>query len=261
MLEAHPIFQDHFSDRAERYARYRPVYPPPFFRWLASLVVRRDTAWDCATGNGQAAVGLAAFFDRVMATDASEEQIRYAQLHDRVRYRVAPAESCGLPDRSVDLVSVAAGIHWFDFDAFYCEVHRVTRPGAVLAAYAYDLFEAGPDIDRIIAHFYTKVVGPYWPKQRAWVEERYRTLPFPFQELAAPELTMQHDWTLERLIGYLGTWSSVRKYREATGTDPVEIVRADLALAWGTAPTRRLVWPLFMRVGYVHPDNEVKHVI
>jgi ubiquinone/menaquinone biosynthesis C-methylase UbiE len=251
-------FQDHFSDQAERYARYRPVYPAPFFRWLASLVERRDTAWDCATGNGQAAVGLGAFFERVMATDASEEQIRHAQLHERVRYRVAPAESCGLPDRSVDLVSVAAGIHWFDFDAFYREVRRVTRPRAVLAAYAYDLFQAGPDIDRIIAHFYTKVVGPYWPKQRAWVEERYRNLPFPFHELSVPECTIEHDWTLDRLIGYLGTWSSVRKCRDATGADPVETIRAELTHAWGPAPTRRLVWPLFMRVGRVDPNGKTR---
>jgi len=85
-------FKDHFSKQAADYARFRPRYPREMFEYLGRIAPSRALAWDCATGNGQAAVGLAAVFERVIATDASEKQIANAEPHERVEYRVAPAE-------------------------------------------------------------------------------------------------------------------------------------------------------------------------
>src|SRR5262245_44204049 len=85
-------FKDHFSQQANAYAKYRPLYSADLFEYLAALAPARDTAWDCATGNGQAAIGLALYFARVLATDASAQQIAQATPHERVEYRVAVAE-------------------------------------------------------------------------------------------------------------------------------------------------------------------------
>jgi hypothetical protein len=84
-------FPDHFSDHADRYEAFRPTYPDALFAYFASLVPAHDLAWDCATGNGQAALGLTPHFDSVVATDASPQQIAQAHPHPKVTYLVAPA--------------------------------------------------------------------------------------------------------------------------------------------------------------------------
>ena len=71
-------FKDYFSDKPTCYKQHRPQYPKALFEWLADKAGNRQTAWDCGTGNGQAAIGLADFFDEVIATDASARQIEYA---------------------------------------------------------------------------------------------------------------------------------------------------------------------------------------
>ncbi len=245
-------FEDHFSEVAESYARYRPTYPASLFAWLASCCRRHDAAWDCGTGTGQAAVGLAAHFDRVFATDPSDRQIANALTHPKVAYSVAPAEASGLPDASVDLVTVAVALHWFDLDLFYPEVRRVARPGAVLAAWCYTRASITPVIDGVIEGFYAGVVGPYWPMERRVVEGGYANLPFPFPEIEAPATAISVDWDLAHLVGYLRTWSATQRAARAMGTDPIEQVMPGLRAAWGDpARVRAVRWPLGMRVGRV----------
>jgi SAM-dependent methyltransferase len=246
-----PGFKDHFSARAAEYARHRPGYPPALFDWLAGLVERRGVAWDCATGNGQAAVGLAGHFRRVVATDLSPQQLAQAARHPRIIYCLSAAERSALASAAVDLTTVGQAIHWFDFDAFYAEVRRVSRPGAVIAVWTYHRLEAAPEVYAALTRFRARV-GNHWPPERKWVEERYRTLPFPFAEIDAPVFTHEEDWDLQRLTGYLGTWSASSGYRAATGRDPVEEAREEMAAAWGDpARARRLRWPLHLRVGRV----------
>src|SRR5262245_38403499 len=124
-------FKDHFSTVASNYALYRPRYPAELFAYLATLVPTCEFAWDCATGSGQAAVALAAHFKRVIATDASATQIANGETHPRVEYRVAPAEQSGLAAASVDLLTVAQALHWFDLPRFFVEANRVLRPRGV----------------------------------------------------------------------------------------------------------------------------------
>ncbi len=244
-------FQDHFSAKSDAYARYRPDYPAELFAWLRSLVTAPRRAWDCATGNGQAALGLASHFDEVIATDASARQLAQATPHPRVRYAVATAEESGLESSSVDLVTVAQAAHWFDLDRFYAEARRVLRADGALVLWSYSVCTVNAEIDRVIAHFYVDVVGPYWPPDRAAVDDHYRSLPFAFRELeTTPAVWMEKSWSLDDLLGYLGTWSASQGYVRARGEDPLPALRLRLEPSWGEPAARRAVrWPVHIRAG------------
>src|SRR5690349_19273332 len=199
-------FHDHFSKVANRYADFRPRYPATLFDYLATLAPKSSVVWDCAAGNGQASVDLAARFERVIATDASQKQIASAEPHARIGYRVARAEQCGLPDASVSLVTVAQALHWFDRKLFFAEVERVLTRGGVLATWAYGIDEVeGDAVNQIVQDYYFNVVGPYWPPERKLVEEGYRSIEFPFLEIKPPAFRMEVSWTLAQLLGYCST--------------------------------------------------------
>jgi len=222
------------------------------FAFLAAAARRHGLAWDCATGSGQAAVGLARHFTRVIATDASEAQIAHAIPHRAVEYRVGRAEQSGLAARSVDLVTVAQALHWLDRRAFYDEARRVLVPGGMVAAWCYVLVRIEPAVDRVMEAFYRDTIGPYWPPERRITDERYRTIEFPFAEVATPEFTMEHALTLDELAGYVRTWSGTRRYVERNGRDPVDDLAAKLREHWGNPTARRVVrWPVYMRAGRV----------
>jgi ubiquinone/menaquinone biosynthesis C-methylase UbiE len=245
-------FEDHFSQHAQDYARFRPAYPDSLFAYLASVTPATNLAWDCGTGNGQAAVQLANYFDRVVATDASAEQIARAFPHERVEYRVQPAEAVSLGSSSVDLVTVAVAVHWFDLDAFYREARRVLKPRGVIAVWTYHLPLIEPEVDRILATYTHEVLEGYWPERIHYLMERYTTLPFPFDELNVPPFEMEYQWTLAQLIGFLDSWSATRRYREANTRHPVEEIWDELRAAWGHDDRTRLIhWPLYLRVGRV----------
>jgi SAM-dependent methyltransferase len=245
-------FKDHFSKRSDDYAAYRPTYPRALIDYLVSLCENTDAALDVGCGSGQLSVLLADRFKRVVATDASAQQIEKAEAHERVEYRVAPAENSGLPGGRFDLITVAQAAHWFDLDAFYTEARRVGKPGAVMALITYGVIQADSDIDGTIRHFYKDVVGPYWPPERRYVEDGYRSLSFPFDELTPPPLAIEVQWNASELIGYADTWSAVRGAEKALGREPVEQFKRDLLNAWGE-PDRRCVirFPLSLRVARI----------
>ena len=243
-------FNDHFSEQAVDYARYRPDYPEALFAFLANSVPQHELAWDCGTGNGQAARGLVGYFDRVIATDPSQTQIRNAVPHEKIDYFVAPAEKTDIPSHSVDLVTVAQALHWFRFDPFYEEVSRVLKPGGVLGVWCYGLSRITPDIDKVVHHYYKDIVGPYWPAERRYIDEKYRTIPFPFVELPTPELYMRAEWDMNDLIGYLQTWSATQLCQQKNNQNPIDIIRRALTKAWGREDARLTVrWPLYLRIG------------
>jgi len=245
-------FKDYFSKQASRYTRYRPHYPAAIFKYLAEITVDHQLAWDCATGNGQAALGLVNYFEKIVATDASDKQIANAAKHDRITYMVAAAERTEIASRSIDLIVAAQALHWFDLDKFYAEVRRVAKSGGVLAVWSYSLFQITPAIDRLVNEFYTDVVGPFWPAERKLVDDEYQSIPFPFEELVAPLFKMEARWNLDRLAGYLGTWSAVQRYKEKNKADPVESFAEELKPLWGHPQAERQIrWPINMRVGRV----------
>jgi SAM-dependent methyltransferase len=244
-------FADHFAPVAEAYAAHRPRYADALFEWLAAIVPRRTLAWDCGAGSGQATLPLAERFDRVVGTDASASQLAGAPAHPRIDWRVAPAERSGLPPASAELVTVAQALHWFDLPAFYAEVDRVLVPGGVLAVWTYNRHRTdAAAVDRLVDAFYADIVGPYWPPERRLVEEGYRTLAFPYVELPAPPLRMEARWTLAELLGYLGSWSAVARYRAARGADPLPPLARELESHWGDPSAARPIrWELAVRAG------------
>jgi ubiquinone/menaquinone biosynthesis C-methylase UbiE len=252
-------FKDLFSSNSKEYSSSRPKYPRSLFEFLVGLVQHRNLAWDCATGNGQAAVVLSEYFEQVIASDGSKEQIENAQPRNNIRYEVFPAERTSLADSSVDLITIAQALHWFDLDHFYKEAKRVLRKddsndsdGGVIAAWAYGLHSVSPEIDNITHLLYEDILGSYWPKERKIVENKYQDIPFPFQKIDTPVFQIELDWSLSELTGYLYTWSSVQKYIQKNNSDPVKQVYQGLAAAWGDKNTwykRRVIWPIYMRVG------------
>ena len=243
-------FKDHFSSHAAGYAAYRPNYPGELVDVLADLCPATDLALDGGCDTGQLSVLLARRFARVVATDASAQQIANAEPHARVTYRVAPAERSGLPDASADLIVAAQAAHWFDLPAFSDEARRVGRPGAVVALVTYGVLHGDAAIDPVVRHFYRDVVGPYWPPERRHVEDGYRSFAFPFRELQTPPLAIRVTWTLNDLVGYVDTWSAVRGAERALGRSPVEGFRRDLGAVWGDPAARRAIaFPLSLRAG------------
>ncbi len=242
-------FKDHFSQRPAEYARHRPAYPDALFEWLAARAPGRRCAWDCATGNGQAAVALADRFDAVVATDASAAQLERAFAHPRVTYRVAPAEASGLDDASVDLLTVAQALHWFDLDAFWREALRVLRPGGLVAVWSYALHTITPAVDAATDRLTHDALGPYWPAENRLVFEGYAALPAPFAAEEAPTFAIEADWPLEAVLDYVRTWSAAQRGLAATGRDLVGEMAPRFAAAWGDAARRRVRWPLHLRVG------------
>jgi SAM-dependent methyltransferase len=244
-------FKDHFSRLAAQYSAFRPAYPAAVFAYLAEVCRQRQTAWDCACGNGQATVSLAGHFESVIGTDASPQQLAAASAHPNVVYRVAAAEQSGLPSDSMDLVTVAQALHWFDLDAFYGEVHRVLKESGVLAVWTYGVLHVeGEGVDSLLQEFHRDIVGPFWPPERRHVDEGYRGLAFPFAEISPPEFSMEECWDRPRLVAYLRTWSAVTRYVEVRGVDPVTALNERLRAVWlDERSARKVTWPLAMRIG------------
>lgn len=243
-------FKDHFSTQAATYAKARPTYPPALFAELARLAPGRALAWDAGTGNGQAAVALAAQFERVVATEPSAAQLAQAVPHGRVTYHQSAETAPMLADGSVDLVTVAQAAHWFDRPKFYLEVKRVLRPGGVVALWTYGLCVISPEIDATVYRFYNGPIGPYWPAERHHPETGYRELDFAFAEQPFPATAMELNWTLAEFTAYLRSWSAVTRFIKDRGIDPVPALEADLAPLWG-GNARKVSWPLAGRLGRV----------
>jgi len=242
-------FKDHFSRQPDAYRRYRPAYPAALIEYVAAAAPGRRLAVDCATGNGQAAVALAAHFATVLAVDASAAQLAQAEPRAGVHYAASLAERLPLRPHSADLVVAAQAAHWFDFERFHAECRRVLVPEGVVAVWTYEKFRAGAAVDDVIDDFYANVVGRDWPPERRYVEQGYRTLPFPWPEEPAPPFELVTDWPLERLMGYLATWSAVQRCRRRLGSDPLEVLEPRLAALWPRSGALRLRWPIHLRVG------------
>ena len=244
--------RDLFGDRADEYARHRPTYPEALYEHIGGVVTRRELAWDCGTGSGQAARSLARRFDRVVATDSSLRQLSRAVAEPRLHFVAALAEAAPLRDHCTDLITVSAAIHWFDRPAFYSEVRRVARPGAVLAVWGYFQTRIDPAIDAILVRFADQIVGPYWDEGIQINRAAYRDIEFPFERLPWPALEAEARMRLVDLFAYMRTWSASQAWERTRGTDPVDVVREDLERAWGDPEMERIVhWPLHGALGRV----------
>jgi ubiquinone/menaquinone biosynthesis C-methylase UbiE len=243
--------KDNFSTRADKYAQFRPTYPEALFDHLFGLSPEKGTSWDCGTGNGQIAQRLAPVFQHVEATDISRQQLDNAVQLPNIHYSVQAAEKTGFPDHYFDLITVAQAIHWFDFEAFYAEVDRTIKPGGILAVIGYNLPRFNSAVDAVVDAFYRNVVGPYWDKERRYIDEDYRTIPFPYAELPAPAFTIDVQWPFDHLMGYIETWSAVKHYQKGNDENPVALVESRLKAAWGAADQLSGYFPILLRIARV----------
>ena len=244
-------FKDYFSGNSKGYAAFRPRYPKALAAWLASKSPARNLAWDAGCGTGQLSVQLAELFARVRATDASAEQVATAEPRPNIDYAAAPAEESGLEPASADLVTVAQAAHWFDLPGFYAEVERVAKPGALVALISYGVFRIDTHLDPLLLGFHRGTLGDYWPAERRLVEDGYRGIAFPFREIAPPDLFIEVQWSLPDFLGYVGTWSAVKRLRDAGGEAALDRFAAAVADRWGAPEQkRRARFPIAMRVGY-----------
>jgi ubiquinone/menaquinone biosynthesis C-methylase UbiE len=243
--------KDNFSTHARQYAKFRPTYPDELFHFLISLITNKEAAWDCGTGNGQVAVKLSKHFKKVYATDISRRQIANARKKRNIVYKIEPAEETAFDADQFDLITVAQAIHWFDFEKFYAEVKRTLKANGVIAAIGYSLIGINPEIDRIIEKLYKEILHNYWDKERAYIDDLYRTIPFPFSEIKTPEFSSTFHWTFEELTGYLNTWSAVQHYIKENSTNPVELIKDDLSHAWGKSSKKTVNFPILTRIGHI----------
>ena len=250
--------KDLFSQQSDQYALYRPVYPTVLFEYILQYVENRNLAWDCATGNGQAAVALADYFEKIIASDSSGKQIANAVLKSNIEYVVCKAEKTNFPDKSFDLITVAQAYHWLDVPAFTKEVKRVAKPGGIFAIWGYNIPLSGIHaLDDEIRYFYKQVVGPFWDIERKHIDESYKTVEFDFTELPSRDFSIEVHWTLEHLVGYLNSWSSVQHYINANSKNPVTEFLPRLAAQWQGVREMEFKFPVFLRIGRVGSSYEL----
>jgi ubiquinone/menaquinone biosynthesis C-methylase UbiE len=242
--------KDNFSKQASLYAKYRPAYPPEIFSFILDHIENRHCAWDCATGNGQTAKELAKSFDKVYATDISQKQLDNAEQARNIFYSLQAAEHTNFEENQFDLVTVSQALHWFDFETFYTEVKRVTKPGGWIAVWMYGGLAISPEIDQLKRDHYSNTLGPYWDAERKHVDDNYARIPFPFEETECPVFSIQYEWTPEDLEGYLNTWSALQKFIEEKGYNPVEDLMKAISQHWGEGK-RKISFPLHLRMGRI----------
>ncbi len=240
--------KDNFSKDSDLYAKYRPTYPADLFNFIFDLVENKNSAWDCAAGNGQVATQLAKKFNLVEATDISASQLEQAPKLNNINYSIQPAEKTNFEENQFDLITVAQAIHWFDFDKFYAEVNRTLKPNGILAVIGYGLLSISPEIDNITHHFYDDIIGFYWDEERKYIEENYQTIPFPFKEISVPAFQIKVNWTAEEMLNYLNTWSAVKHYEKTINESPLRFIKIDLKKSWGNQK-REVNFPVLLRVG------------
>ena len=246
--------KDNFSKQAVDYSKFRPQYPEEMIEYIISFVNNKSTALDIATGNGQVAHKLSAYFKKVYATDISQKQLDNAIQAENVIYSKEPAENTSFENQKFDLIVVAQAVHWFDFEVFYKEIYRILKPDGIFAVLGYGLFTTNTDSDKILKHFYYDIVGPYWDAERKYLDENYETIPFPFEEIPTKKFENQFNWTFETLIGYLQTWSSVQHYISQNNKNPIDLIYDDLKKSW-QKNDQKVTFPLLLRIGKLNPEN------
>lgn len=245
---------DHFSSTSREYSFSRPTYPDVLYRFLNDITPNKDMAWDCATGNGQAAIGLCKYFKNVIASDASKGQLEHRFNRNNIMYEMFPAEKADIQDNSVDLITVAQAAHWFDLDRFYKEVTRISKSNGVLAIWSYGMHKIDNDIDKISEKLNVggDILGRYWPRETDYVKEDYKTIPFPFIEISSPKFEMTVSWNLDDLVCYMQTWSAVKRFSTEKKFNPLNLIMEELERLWGERDKRKVAkWDINLRVGKI----------
>lgn len=166
-----------------------------------------------------------------------------------------PAENTNLQENSVNLITVAQAVHWFDFERFYQEVRRVGTRNGIIAVWSYGMHKIDSEIDKMSEKLTVggEVLGNYWPQETKYVKEDYKTIPFPFEEIDVPKFEMSITWSFDDLFVYMETWSSVKRAQKLKNYNPLNLVKEDMKNLWGKDDEQKLVrWIINLRIGVIH---------
>lgn len=243
----------HFGQQSENYLLFRPNYPTVLYEYLSNLAPEHQNAWDCGTGNGQAALALAPYFKQITASDINQAQLDLAPKNEKIRYICCTAENTPILAHSIDLITIAQALHWFNFDLFYQEVRRVVKPTGIIAAWCYSLGKINTVLDEVVTKLYGDILGDeYWPAERRYIDEEYRTIPFPFTKLSTPSFAIEKELDFAQFLGYLNTWSAVKEYQQRNKLNPINLIFKELEAIWGDPKQHYcLRWPIHLLVGSV----------
>jgi SAM-dependent methyltransferase len=232
------------------YSKTRPMYPAELYYWLSQQVDSTGVVWDCACGTGQASVDLAAYFERVEASDISESQVTGATPHRKVNYQVYPAEKTDYPDNYFDVVCVAHALHWFDLEAFWKEVRRVLKPGGIFVCWGYNWLQIGKAEDRVVAEDVLPYLEPYWPPESRLLWNQYRDIEFPFEEIDVPNFELRCHWSATQTLDFIRSWSSSQLRIKESGDDFLLKASPILRDAWSKPNQKQEVClPFFVKAG------------
>lgn len=246
------MMKDLFSEQSKSYFNARPNYSEEIIAQILLSVPERQMAWDVGAGSGQFTQLVSPYFSHVLATDISENQLQHAPQFNNVRYAVQSANHSGLMAHVVDLITVAQAIHWFDFEYFYKEVRRVLKPDGILAVIGYGLIQIQDQtLNAKVQQLYHQTLKGYWDTERRYIDELYQSIPFPFQEIATPQLELNYVWTAQQLFEYLMTWSAVQHYERKTGHSALTEIADDLKAYCDRSIS--VAFPVLLRLGQVAP--------
>lgn len=239
--------KDLFSNDSLLYQQARPSYPHSVMQEILKFVPERQFAWDCGAGSGQFTQLLTPYFDHIVATDISANQLQNAPYFENVSYQIQAAEKTTFADHSFDLITVAQAIHWFNFEEFYQEVQRTLKPNGIFAVIGYGLIHVEHNlINQKIQHLYSHTLQGYWDHERRFIDQAYQTIPFPFAEYPVDEVKMQYQWSATQLLKYLSTWSAIKHYERTQRQNPL----IDLAESLELFDTLlKIEFPVFLRIG------------
>ncbi|MBI2730649.1 MAG: class I SAM-dependent methyltransferase [Sphingobacteriales bacterium] len=244
--------KDLFSLQADAYAKFRPSYPNELIEYILSFCTTRETVWDCATGNGQAASMLSAYFKKVVATDISADQLEKAVHKNNIEYSQSAAEKTLFADNSFDLITVAQAYHWINWQQFRDEVMRVAKPDAVIAVWMYNLLSTGDKaVDELLLNFYKNIVGPYWDAERKYVDDNYATVDFDYKPLPTKKFEIMSTWTRDHFLGYLSSWSATKNFEKALQYSPVDKIETAIKALWRQEEEKNISFPILLRLGRV----------
>ncbi|CAH0389823.1 unnamed protein product [Bemisia tabaci] len=259
-----------FLKQVVEYAKGRPTYPAELFCFIAEKTPEHELAWDVGTGSGQAAQSLAEYYEKIVATDTSPKQLELAPKLPNVRYEQTPPTMSKeelrqkiAAESSVDLVTVAQAIHWFDLSAFYEQARWVLKkPHGVVAAWCYTTPKVNSAVDAVLPRFYR---NPFWRPEFKTVGSAYADLEFPFQPLDELHGTGPirfenvRTMSLDDYFVYLRSWSSYQDAKDQ-GVELLdrEMIE-DFTRAWisdGISGPKSVNFPVYLRIGTVGASGE-----
>lgn len=127
---------DNFTGKAEAYAIGRPGYPQSAVDYICSLVPSDGVFADIGAGTGKFTIELAKRNYSIYAVepnaDMNHQLVTTLNGYSNVQITNGTAENTHLPDHSVDAITVAHALHWFDLDLFRQECLRILKPGGLI---------------------------------------------------------------------------------------------------------------------------------